>query len=265
MNRRAFAFGRLAAHDPEALARMVPEALPGDRLSGEGQGVPDDDLDGLIARCVDELTRYQDGAYAARFSRRIAAIRRIEAERMAGSEALTRQAARALFKLMAYKDEYEIARLYVDGRFERALAETFEGDYRLEFHLSPALIAPRDPETGRPGKRSFGPWMMHVFRLLAKLKHLRGTRLDPFGWRPERRLERRLISDYERLLDDIAEHLSPETFDTALELAGLPLAIRGYGHVKEASAARARAREAELRAALHAPQPAPAPASRAAA
>jgi indolepyruvate ferredoxin oxidoreductase len=153
---------------------------------------------------------------------------------------------RNYFKLLAYKDEYEVARLYTDGSFRRQLERTFEGDYRLEFHLAPPLISKPDPATGRPRKARFGPWIMPVFRMLAALKRLRGTHFDIFGYSAERKLERELIANYEGLLDEISRRLSPERHETAIALASLPEKIRGFGPVKLASIEAAREREADL-------------------
>jgi indolepyruvate ferredoxin oxidoreductase len=151
-----------------------------------------------------------------------------------------------LFKLMAYKDEYEVARLYTDGSFQQQLDSAFEGDYRLKLHLAPPLIAKLDPATGRPRKIRFGPWMMTAFRLLARVKGLRGTRFDMFGRSAERQRERQLIADYEALLDELKLRLRPDTYDVAVALAELPEQIRGFGPVKLASVERARARERQL-------------------
>ena len=163
-----------------------------------------------------------------------------------GKDALSWAVAKYLFKLMAYKDEYEVARLYTGGSFRQQLARTFEGDYRLEFHLAPPLLSKTDPATGRPRKMRFGPWMMTAFGLLAKMKRLRGTRLDPFGYPADRKAERQLIADYEALLDEIRQRLRPDTHETAVALAALPEQIRGYGPIKAAAIERAKLREIEL-------------------
>ena len=168
---------------------------------------------------------------------------------------LTEAAARALFKLMAYKDEYEVARLYAETDFARRVAEQFEGPYELRFHLAPPLLADRDPATGHLKKRVYGPWMLGAFRALARLRRLRGTAFDIFGHTAERRTERRLIAEYEAVLDEIERALSPENHETAVELARLPLEIRGFGHVKEANLKRVKARETELLARFRAPSP----------
>jgi indolepyruvate ferredoxin oxidoreductase len=156
---------------------------------------------------------------------------------------------------MAYKDEYEVARLYTESDFLHRIADRFEGDYRLHLHLAPPLIADRDPATGHLQKRVYGPWMLSAFRLLAKLRWLRGTPFDIFGRTAERRSERRLIAEYEMVLDEIAAGLAPRNSAVAVELAALPLEIRGFGHVKEANLQRAKAKEADLLARFRATPP----------
>jgi indolepyruvate ferredoxin oxidoreductase len=158
------------------------------------------------------------------------------------SEPLALAVARSLFRLMAYKDEYEVARLYTDGAFAEQLSRQFTGDYRLTFHLAPPLLS----RPGAPAKTTFGPWMMNVFRLLARLRRLRGTALDPFGHTAERRQERQLIADYRALIERLMARPQQAATATALELAALPETIRGFGHVKQASIEKARARQAEL-------------------
>ena len=251
-NKAAFGWGRHAAVDRAAVeARAVPRAaIPeSHRLSGA--------LEEIVARRVDFLTRYQNAAYAERYAARLRRVRQVEAARVPGSTQLTEAAARALFKLMAYKDEYEVARLYTDSDFLARIAERFEGPYRLSVHLAPPLTAPRDPTTGHLTKRAYGPWMLGAFRLLAKLRRLRGTPFDPFGRTAERRAERRLIGEYESVLDEITAGLSPENHAVAIELAALPMEIRGFGHIKETAIGRAQARQAELMARFRSP-PSPA-------
>ncbi len=147
---------------------------------------------------------------------------------------------------MAYKDEYEVARLYTETDFGRRIADQFEGDYRLRFHLAPPLLAERDPATGHLQKRTYGSWMLGAFRVLAKLRGLRGTAFDIFGRTAERRTERRLIVEYEAVLDELAAGLSPQNHSIAVELAVLPLEIRGFGHVKDTNLRRVKVKEAEL-------------------
>ena len=160
-------------------------------------------------------------------------MKETEETKTPGQTALTEAAARNLFKLMAYKDEYEVARLYTDGTFRKQIASTFEGDkLRLEFHLAPPLLAKKDKATGELKKQSYGPWMLTAFRVLKRFKFLRGTPLDPFGYSAERRTERKLIRDYEALLEEIMNRLAPDNHAIAVGLAAIPEKIRGFGHVK---------------------------------
>jgi indolepyruvate ferredoxin oxidoreductase len=240
-NQRAFRWGRRAAADLQLVeARATPPAAVSDshRLSRT--------LDELIDRRATFLTEYQDRAYAARYARVVSRIREAEAATLQADTTLTEAVARALFKLMAYKDEYEVARLYTETDFLKRVAERFEGRYELNFHLAPPLLAGRDLENGSLRKHSYGPWMLGAFRMLAKLRRLRGTPLDIFGRSQDRRCERRLIGEYEVTLEEIAERLSPANHATAVELASLPLEIRGFGHVKQANLARTKAKEALL-------------------
>jgi indolepyruvate ferredoxin oxidoreductase len=149
---------------------------------------------------------------------------------------------------MAYKDEYEVARLYSETSFLERVRSTFDGDkLRFEFHLAPPLLARRDPQTGEPRKMSFGPWMLKVFAVLAKFRFLRGTAFDPFGYTAERRMERRLVADYEKLLGEISEHLTATNHHVAVGLAVIPEKIRGFGPVKQRHLTAAKAEEAVLR------------------
>jgi len=172
-------------------------------------------------------------------------------------DALPRAVAINYAKLLAYKDEYEVARLYTDGRFEKQLRDQFEGDFKFNFNLAPPMLAGKPDALGRPGKRAFGAWMMPVFRFLAKMKVLRGTPFDVFAYSPDRRLERDLIAGYEKDVATVLGLLSPLTHDTAVELLSLPDRIRGYGPVKEKAVHDAKARYAQLAADLVNPPPAP--------
>jgi indolepyruvate ferredoxin oxidoreductase len=155
--------------------------------------------------------------------------------------------ARNLFKLMAYKDEYEVARLFTDDAFLAQVKNEFDGEnLRFEFHLAPPLLARKDKITGEPLKMSFGAWMMPVFRLLARFKFLRGTAFDPVGYTEERRTERKLIADYEVMLDEVLANLTPANHPIAVGLAAIPEKIRGFGHVKLRNLAAAKADEAAL-------------------
>jgi indolepyruvate ferredoxin oxidoreductase len=241
MNKQAFLWGRRAAVDLAAVARTVAAATatpPGRALSRT--------LDEAIARRVAALTDYQDAAYAARYRALVERVRAAEAATAKGQSALTAAVARYYFKLLAYKDEYEVARLYSDGSFRAQLAAQFDGDYRLEIHLAPPLLASRDPASGHLVKRGYGPWMLRALALLARLKRLRGTALDPFGHTAERRRERRLIADYERTIETVLARLTPANHASAVALAELPERIRGYGHVKERHIAEAASHERDL-------------------
>ena len=232
-NLQAFELGRRVAHDPAA--RGEPEnAGP----TPQTQALPE-----LIERRAQDLAAYQDQAYAARYLRQVEAVAKAEAS--LGGEALTRAVADNLHKLMAIKDEYEVARLYTDGRFAAYRAETFKSG-KAKVWLSPPILAPKDSE-GRPRKMAFGAWMLNAgFPILARLKGLRGTPLDVFGWSEERRTERRLLADYEAGLGLLVAGLTPERLPLAVKIAKVPQSIRGFGHVKAASIGPARAETAKL-------------------
>ncbi len=248
MSKAAFRFGRLAAHDMFAVERIVGA----DAAAGPAKMQT---LDGIVAYRAVRLTDYQDAALANRYRARVAAIAEAERAKAPGRAGLAEAVARGYHKLLAYKDEYEVARLFTDPAFEKALSDQFESHGTLQLHLAPPLLARRDRRTGEPRKMAFGHWMLPVFRLLAKGKRLRGTAWDPFGYTHERRLERQTIADYEALLDEIAARLSPANHHTAVALASLPLEIRGFGHVKERNYKLAKEREATLLAELRNPSP----------
>ena len=170
----------------------------------------------------------------------------VEGQRTPGQEALSDGVARAYHKLLAYKDEYEVARLYTDGRFRKQIRETFEGNYSLHYSLAPPLLAARDSDSGKLKKRLYGPWIMSAYRVLAKLKFLRGTALDIFGYSAERRDERHQIDAYEATVRELLGSLSRDNHALAVEIARLPLKMRGFGHVKQANVDAANARSTEL-------------------
>ena len=245
LNSAAFQWGRRAAHD---LAAVESRATPGDALPDQRHLSAS--LEEMIERRAAYLTAYQDAAYAARYRTLVGRVREAEAQRVPGSDALARAVARNLHKLMAYKDEYEVARLYSDTDFLARVGAMFEGGWKLKFHLAPPLLAGPDPVTGEPEKRTYGPWMLRAFRVLARLKRLRGTWLDPFGHTAERRQERQLVLDYEALIPELLAALTPDNHATAVELAAIPDRIRGFGPVKERFLRHAKTREAELLAAF---------------
>ena len=201
------------------------------------------------------LTEYQDAAYAARYRAVVQSVAVTESGRLKGMTGLAEAVARTLYRLMAYKDEYEVARLYADATFRRSLEAQFEGKYRVEFNLAPPLFAKRDPATGRLIKQTYGPWLLPAFRLLAKFKRLRGTMLDPFGHTAERRMERQLIAEYQSLVRTITAGVTPDNHALAIELAGAAERIRGYGHIKQQSVAQVKATEARLLARFQNAQP----------
>jgi indolepyruvate ferredoxin oxidoreductase len=248
-NTQSFRWGRLAAVDPQhVLAAAIPAEKPdSQRLSTS--------LDETVARRSEFLTGYQDAAYATRYVEFVTKVLAAESARAPGKTALTEAVARYYFKLLAIKDEYEVARLYTDGEFMKRVTAQFDGDYRLTFHLAPPLTNRADAATGQARKSTYGPWMMTAFRLLAKMKGLRGTLFDVFGRTPERRMERQLITDYEALIDELLPRLAVHNHPIAVELASIPEHIRGYGHVKERHLKAAKAKEAELVAAYRAARP----------
>ena len=242
MNRAAFRWGRAAAADPARIETLL--GGPADESTGDRQ--LSQSFDEMVARRAAFLTGYQNAAYAARYRAAVGRAKAAEAAQAPGKCGFAEAVARYLFKLMAYKDEYEVARLYTDPSFMRQLTAEFEGDIRLEFHLAPPLFAPRDRVTGLPRKLTFGSWILRVFRVLAKLKFVRGTFLDPFGYTRERKTERKLIKDYQAMLTEIMPRLNADNHHLATGLAAIPEKIRGFGHVKARHLIAAKAEEAAL-------------------
>jgi indolepyruvate ferredoxin oxidoreductase len=257
MNKTAFAWGRLAAHDLPAVQRAAGIAQPPtaqDFLANgvlatsaafEGDGNVAQTLDQAIAVRAKFLAEYQDAKYAAQYTQLMQRVRRTENEKAGGRAGLSVAVARYLFKLMAYKDEYEVARLYTTGDFERRVRETFDGDFKVAVNLAPPAFAKKDAD-GHGRKSEYGPWVFTAFRVLKRFKFLRGGVLDPFGRTAERRMERQLIVDYRSLLEELLNGLTLDNHALAVELARVPQLIRGYGHVKDAHLVRAKAKEAEL-------------------
>ncbi|MFZ1392088.1 MAG: indolepyruvate ferredoxin oxidoreductase family protein, partial [Dokdonella sp.] len=281
MNKSAFNWGRMGAHDMAVVRKAagigaaglpsgaIPLNLPvrhtassvlaaaeGARtatssLASANTAEALDDLalssslDEQIARRIAFLTGYQNAAYAAKYKALVDKVSRIEQQKTPAFTSLTQAVARYAFKLMAYKDEYEVARLYTSGDFEKKIRETFEGDYQIHFHLAPPLLAKKDAE-GRLRKAEYGPWVFKAFRLLSKLKGLRGGVLDIFGYTAERRMERQLIVDYSTQIDELLAGLDNENHALAVDIASIPEHIRGYGHVKERFHADAMKRQDDL-------------------
>jgi indolepyruvate ferredoxin oxidoreductase len=242
MNSEAFVWGRRMAAEPQRVMKLVEPTL----VPTQARHLSET-LDEIIERRVEFLTAYQNAAHARRYRTMVERVRTAEKALMPGAIALTEAVARYLFKLMAYKDEYEVARLYTDGNFAKQLNATFEGEnLRMEVHLAPPILGRKDKTTGLPRKTTFGPWMLKAFGYLAKFRFLRGTPLDIFGYSAERRTERQLIHEYEGLLEDIIKNLKSHNHALAVALASIPEKIRGYGHVKMRHLVAAKKEEAEL-------------------
>lgn len=238
MNQRAFLWGRRAAVDLTKVQSISSPSSSSPAISGN--------FEDKVTRRIADLTAYQNLAYARRYKDLVIAAQTAETHKTPGKIGLADAIAQNYYKLLAYKDEYEVARLYTDGTFHKRLRETFSGNYKLHFHLAAPLFAPRDAKTGHLKKVSYGPWIYTAFKILARFKGLRGSLLDPFGKTAERKMERQLIKDYEILVEELLAKLTPVNHDLAVALASLPTEIRGYGHIKEDSIMKAKTREAEL-------------------
>jgi indolepyruvate ferredoxin oxidoreductase len=236
-NKIAFEWGRRAAHDPARVAALLATGAQVIEFRKR------ETLDGLVARRVEFLTAYQNAGYAAKYRDLVDQVRAAEAT--LGKTTLAETVAKGLFRLMAYKDEYEVARLHAESGFRDKVEAQFEGDFRIHYHLAPPLVAKRN-DKGELVKRKFGPGTIHLLRLLAKLRGLRGTPLDVFGRTEERRTERALIEEYRQTVLELLQRLQPGNHALAVEIAGLPEKIRGYGHVKERNLAEVRPRWREL-------------------
>lgn len=246
-NLKAFAYGRLAAHDRAALDKILM-THPAYKAQSEQDGGISTTLPDMIEKRVKYLTDYQDEAYAKRYKDAVDAISMLDKTE---DKMLSEAVARFYHKVLAYKDEYEVARLYTDGSFLESVKAQFQGKYKFSFHLAPPIMSGKDDATGRPKKREFGPWMMQGFKLLAKFKGLRGTPFDIFGYSHERKEERELIKEYEHFMDVVRAHLASGTADVesyviCTELLSIPDQIRGFGPVKEKNLKKARAQAALL-------------------
>jgi indolepyruvate ferredoxin oxidoreductase len=250
-NQQAFVWGRNAAHDWAAVERLA-------RLNDTAAQVIEfkrtPSLDEVIEKRVEFLTAYQDAAYARQYLAFVDKVRAAEAGVAESGHPLrlTEAVARYLFKLMAYKDEYEVARLHADAAFKARIEGMFEGDYKIKYHLAPPLFAKRDAQ-GHLVKQEFGPWMMKAFGMLAKLKFLRGGAFDIFGHTAERKTERALIGEYRKTVEALLPKLTAENLAKACAIAGIPEDIRGFGHVKEKSLKAAKEKEAALLRSFDAP------------
>jgi len=237
-NQRAFRLGRLGAHDRKALLRLAGLEAAAPKFAQT--------LEEIVSVRSRFLEDYQSRAYAQRFRSAINEVRSAELTKTPGRTGVAEAAARSLFKLMAYKDEYEVARLYTNGEFTKKLNREFEGDFSLRFHLAPPIFGDRKPPSGRPVKMEFGSWMMAAFRVLAAMRRVRGTWLDIFGRSHERKFERRLIGDFHADLATLASNLTPGNHSIAVALASLPMEIKGYGYIKDENYERTRDRHTQL-------------------
>jgi indolepyruvate ferredoxin oxidoreductase len=251
-NKKSFLWGRRAAVDEERVKRIASPAdiIPIDQHFSRS-------VDELIDRRAKFLAQYQNPRLAKRYLDLVNRARRVEHDRT-GSTKLAEAIARAYHKLLAYKDEYEVARLLANGDLKKKIEGMFEGDYKLVFHLAPPRLARTDPATGEPRKRAFGPWMGPVFKLLQRLKFLRGTPLDPFGYTEERRMERALIGEYERIVEDLIKGLTPQTHALAVQIAAIPEEMRGFGYIKKRNVEAARKKRDEMLARFNVRADAPA-------
>jgi len=243
-NKRAFNWGRKFANDPSEIEAVLDKIRP---VSKEP-----DTLEEIISKRADFLKEYQDAKYAQSYRDFISKIEITEGK-LGKSRDLTNAVARNLFKLMSYKDEYEVARLYTNGEFEKQISETFDGDFKLNYHLAPPIIGFGKKPNGRPRKRAFGPWMMKSFRLLAKYKHLRGGKWDIFGYSAERKMERALIEDYKSTIEGLLSKLTESNRHFASAIARVPDDIRGFGPVKEAAFKKAEVKKKDLLAQFEKP------------
>lgn len=250
MNKRTFNWGRLAAVDASAVEDAAKPSI-----AEEDTKKFSETLDEIIDDRMARLTEYQNAAYAQRYQELVRKVEREEKARSGGFTGLAETVARNYYKLLAYKDEWEVARLYSAPEFQRKIRQQFEGSYKLKLNLAPPLITQTDPVTGMPEKREFGPWVFTLLRIMSKYRHLRGGFWDIFGRTAERKMERRLISEYEDVITQITDKLNSSNHFAAMELAGLPEQMRGFGHVKEENVKQAKAREEQLLNAFNNPAP----------
>ncbi len=249
MNQAAFLWGRRAAVDLAAVEKLVapkPVTVAVTKLAQT--------FEETIARRVEFLTGYQDATYAEKYRRLVERVKQAEVAKAKGLGGLAEAVARYYFKLLAYKDEYEVARLYTDPVFMEKIQSQFEGDYKLHFHLAPPLFAKRDPVTGELRKAEYGSWVFSAFKLLARMRGLRGGTFDIFGYTAERRMERRLITEYEATIEELIVKLNSDNHAIAIKIASIPEEIRGFGHVKERHLKIAQGKQAEMLMALRSPE-----------
>jgi indolepyruvate ferredoxin oxidoreductase len=235
MNKTAFVWGRRASVDLPAVERLLKSKVEKTEVTEPVEYTVDE----FVKKRFQFLTEYQNVGYAKQYQTLVEKIR--NKENASGDiSGVTEIVARYYFKLMAYKDEYEVGRLYSNGTFQKKVEGLFEGDYKIRYHLAPPLLAKKDPETGHLRKQEFGSWVLGMFKILSRLKFLRGTAFDVFGRTEERKMERQLIEDYRLLAEEVANSLNSSNIDLAKQLLSLPEEIRGFGHVKEANVVQVR-------------------------
>jgi len=240
-NKLAFLWGRRTAHDGKRVSELTSSIVAGFGLKDPPEG-----LDELIQHRADVLRDYQNKSYVQRYLHLVERVRTLEIDRVPGSTEFTEAVASYYFKLLAYKDEYEVARLYTNGDFMQKIKGRFEGDYKLKLHLAPPLFSSRDAHSGEPVKTAYGAWILSAMNLLARFKFLRGTAFDPFGKTAERKMERRLIEEYEQTIEELLRGLSKKNHALAVEIARIPEQIRGYDLVKQKHVESAKSQKNEL-------------------
>ena len=239
-NKEAFGWGRVAAAEPAVIDTLLQGSQDASRTSAEPT------LDELIASRHGHLERYQNRRWADRYRDDVNRVRAVEQALGHEHLLLTRVVAQQLYRFMAYKDEYEVARLFAETDFMKEVNDTFEGDFKVHFHLAPPILNTGTDARGRPRKRRFGPWMFRVFKVLARMRGLRGSVFDPFRYSADRRLDRALLADYQQLVERIARELNAGNYDTFLQLAELPSEVRGFGPVREQAAEAIQAKRQQL-------------------
>ena len=252
MNKLALNRGRQLVVDISEIDREIAELS---ESMNAGEQIEITSLEELIDHRADELVRYQNDAYAKRYRNFVESAREAERSNAPGMEGFSEAVGRNYYKLLSYKDEYEVARLFTDGKFQRELESVFEGDYKLQFHMAPPLLAKRNKITGLPTKSAYGPWMQNILKLVSRMKFLRGTALDPFGKSRDRKLERQLIAKYEEIIREITASLNTENHRLAVELASFPEFIRGYGYIKHQHLDTAEKQIEELLVAFRSDEP----------
>ena len=248
MNLQAFSYGRLAAHDAEKIEGLVHAVKGEDEVDVADKGL--ESLDALIEKNVAYLTDYQNTSYARRYTDMVKKVRKSENQMIEGATELTKIVAQCYHKVLAYKDEYEVARLYSNGIFIKNVKSQFSGQYKLKFHMAPPILGGVDPATGRAKKREFGPWMLSALSILARFKFLRDTPFNVFGYHHDRRMEREFIMQYEKTIDHVLGRLSPDNYTVCIEIFSLPLIVSGYGVVKAQNIEKAKVMQDDLMAKL---------------